>query len=239
MKNKKILLLSLVIHVVFVAAFTQSTENDNTTDVLNAPQDTGRMLLREIVVDTFDDPTIWQVQMPIDKGIVHSQRILGGSKKKKPIRVKEQINNYNPADNYVYGVRIEYFSRNNTQIALRAVRPRYIPGIVKKISVWVSGRGKDHKISIVLRDMQGNVKKLPLGSLGFTGWKKLETSVPIELDQVDVNDAGYGLYIVGFVIDARFEDTVGRYYIYFDNIRAITDVLEEAIRDEDDITDGW
>ncbi len=235
---KKILLLFMVQLVAF-SVFAQSTENDNTTDTLNAPQNTGRMLLREILVDTFDDPTLWQVQMPIDKGVVHSQRMFGGSKQKPPIRVQEQINNYNPADNYVYGVRVEYFSRNNTQIALKSVRPRYVPGIVKKISVWVSGRDKGHELHIVLRDMAGNVKKLPLGSLGYTGWKKLETSIPIELDQVDVNDAGYGLYIIGFVVDTKFEDTVGRYYIYFDNIRAVTDVLEDAIRDEDDIADGW
>lgn len=239
MKHRKILFLSIFVHMIFVSAFAQSTENDNTTDVLNAPQNTGRMLLREILVDTFDDPTGWQVQMPIDKGIAYAKRIFGGSKKKTPIRVAEQINNYSPSDNYVYGVRVEYFSRNTTQIAIQAIRPKYVTGIVKKISVWVSGRGKGHELSIILRDMQGNIKKLPLGILNFTGWKKLETSIPIDVYQVDINDAGYGLYIIGFVIDTKFEDTVGRYYIYFDNVRAITDVLEEAIKEEDDITDGW
>lgn len=239
---KKILSALLVLFVVAgsVASFAQATANDNTTTTQNAPADTGRQILREISVDSFDDPTLWRVEVPIDRGIAGTQRIYGGTKEKAPLRVAEQINDYNPVDNYVYGVRVDYFSRSsNTQIALKAVRPIYVPGVVKKLSVWVSGRGKNHQLSIIVRDMKGEVKTLPLGNLAYTGWKKLETSVPIEIPQDDINGALFGLYVLGFVIDANFEDTVGRYYIYFDDIRAVTDVLDETLRPEDDIQDGW
>ncbi len=243
MRNKTMRNLFIVVYVVVVfpmVVFSQDTANDNTTGQNVNNVDTGRQLLREIVIDTFDDPTRWEAEMAIDRGVITSRRQFGGSKEKTPVRTEEQINGFNPTDNYIYGIRVDYFSRNNTNIYLRAVRPIYVPGIVKNISVWVAGRGKDHNLIVVLQDMKGNLKRFPLGKLNYRGWKKLEINIPVEVDQEGVQGVVNGLYIKGFIIDTNFVDTVGRYYVYFDDIRAISDVIDEVYSaGGDDPSDGW
>jgi hypothetical protein len=34
-------------------------------------------------------------------------------------------------------------------------------------------------------------------------------------------------------------EAFGSYYIYFDDLRAVTDLFAENNRDADDMTDGW
>jgi hypothetical protein len=34
-------------------------------------------------------------------------------------------------------------------------------------------------------------------------------------------------------------DSFGTYYVYFDDLRAVTDLFGESKRDADDMSDGW
>jgi hypothetical protein len=34
-------------------------------------------------------------------------------------------------------------------------------------------------------------------------------------------------------------ESYGTYYVYFDGLRAVTDLFAETYRDLDDMTDGW
>ena len=135
--------------------------------------------------------------------------------------------------------------------------PIRIPGISRKISVWVSGRGKNHTLYVAVRDMLGKQYRLPMGKLNFTGWKKMEALVPSDnseriIVQQDVLRATTyrprGLVFEGFVVEFDAFEASGTFYIYFDNFEAETDVfLEEEdyiriqtpIEDRNDPLDDW
>lgn len=238
----KKLFVFLMVVVTVMMIYAQSTELDNTTDTDSVYTDTGRLLLREISVTTLDDPTVWDVNVPFDKGFPTIRRFVGSPLDKAPLRVEEQINEYNPADDYVLGVKVEFYGRDYTYINIDAKKPFYVPGIVKTLSIWVSGRSKQHRLSVHVRDMTGHLFTLPLGLLNFEGWQKMEIAIPPNLIQENINGRLTGLYLEGFQIDTEFTDTVGSYYIYFDDVRAISDVIEEAIdysTGVDDISDAW
>jgi hypothetical protein len=48
-----------------------------------------------------------------------------------------------------------------------------------------------------------------------------------------------GIRIVGFRIDCDPIEAYGSYYVYFDDLRAVTDLFAENNRDPDDMADGW
>ena len=48
-----------------------------------------------------------------------------------------------------------------------------------------------------------------------------------------------GITIRGFNILCDLDETYGSYYIYMDDLRAVTDLFAEESRDEDDILDSW
>ena len=48
-----------------------------------------------------------------------------------------------------------------------------------------------------------------------------------------------GLSIDGFNVKCNIDETYGRYYIYFDDVRAVTDLFAEESRDTDDMMDAW
>ena len=48
-----------------------------------------------------------------------------------------------------------------------------------------------------------------------------------------------GIMIEGFNIQCEIDETYGTYYIYFDDLRAVTDLFAEENRDIDDMNDSW
>jgi hypothetical protein len=48
-----------------------------------------------------------------------------------------------------------------------------------------------------------------------------------------------GIRITGFEVDCDPMDAFGTYYIYFDDLRAVTDLFGESKRDMDDMSDDW
>ena len=48
-----------------------------------------------------------------------------------------------------------------------------------------------------------------------------------------------GLKIVGFRVECDPEEAYGHYYIYFDDLRVVSDLYEVDMRDKDDMFDNW
>ena len=48
-----------------------------------------------------------------------------------------------------------------------------------------------------------------------------------------------GLRIVGFRVDCNPMEARGAYYVYFDDLRAVTDLYDIENRDPDDMDDAW
>ncbi|HPX26687.1 MAG TPA: flagellar filament outer layer protein FlaA, partial [Treponemataceae bacterium] len=47
------------------------------------------------------------------------------------------------------------------------------------------------------------------------------------------------LKVIGFRVDCDPELARGSYYLYFDDLRAVTDLYAMENRDEDDMDDNW
>ena len=111
---------------------------------------------------------------------------------------------------------------------------------MKTLSLWVVGRNTNHQLSIVLEDYFGNVNVLPLGRLNFSGWKQMTVAVPPSLRQRDSHyTVETGIRVLGLVIDTDINEAYGTFYVYFDDLRAITDLFAEESRDPDDMVDNW
>ena len=85
-----------------------------------------------------------------------------------------------------------------------------------------------------------------LGSLAFSGWKKLTVAIPPSPDgkRGIVQQSAYfgdrpGLRIVGFRVDCDPEVAMGQYYLYLDDLRVVADLYAMENRDLDDLSDNW
>ena len=199
--------------------------------------------LREVSVEKFERDGAWNVHISPDAGVI-SARLFEGSPAAKEVLEEDKENE--DLDTHVLGVKVQFFRRGVNSIYITAVRPLPIEGTTKTISVWVAGRNANHDMYVLVQDYFGHNYELYLGSLGFSGWKQMTVAVPPSPDGEHgiVQSSPYygdkpGLRIVGFRIDCNPMLARGTYYIYFDDLRAVTDLFELQNRDEDDMPDNW
>jgi hypothetical protein len=212
--------------------------------------DTAQQKLKEVSVDKFEAAGFWDAKISSDQGII-SNRLFEGrpaAAAAEPIADPRYVGQ-DPkiVDKYVLGVRTEFYTRGYNEIFITAKRPVPIEGIAKTISVWTVGRNYNHTLYVELKDFFGNNFELPMGKLNFQGWKKLSVAIPPQnpdgrtgIVQRNFHYASHmGLKIVGFRIQCDPEEAFGIYYIYFDELRAMTDLFAEDMRDADDMSDNW
>jgi hypothetical protein len=122
-----------------------------------------------------------------------------------------------------------------------------LPGRVQYLDMWVWGSNLNYTIEVYFRDYQGMIRSVNLGSIAYEGWKNLRVQIPsnfLQTKKVLPNLAP--LRFIKFRIwtspteivdqlDPRFPGNPldpknpGKYtgvFIYFDNIRILTDVFE-------------
>lgn len=201
--------------------------------------DTAQQNLQEISIDRFEDPGFWIPSVAADVGLIMHRRVAGSPADKEPIPAEVEAG-IEPVDDFVIGVRTDFYRRQAATVSLRPVRPIAVPGIVKTLSVWVVGRNFNHELDIVIEDYFGNVNILPMGRLNFSGWKRMSVAVPPTIVQRNPHyNTETGIRIRGFVIRTSIPETYGTYYVYFDDLRAVTDLFGEEGRDPDDMIDNW
>jgi hypothetical protein len=234
---KRVLILTILILTPALLFAQQSDVNDIDPESLG--QDTAQQSLQEVSISKFEDPGFWRVYMPIDQGVVEARRFEGSPADKEPLPEEEALGIATP-DDYVYGVKASFFRRGNAEIYVQPSRPLEVPGITKTISMWVVGRNFNHRLHVVLADYFGNVNVLDMGLLNFSGWKRLTVAIPPTLVQRDYHYIDrMGVQIMGFIIKPALMETYGTYYVYFDDLRAFTDLFAEEGRDPDDMIDSW
>ncbi len=233
--RRSILFLLIVTIFAVPMGFTQETDVD--PEALGV--DTAQQNLQQISVSRFEDPGFWLSSIPADRGLVMHRRLAGGPADKEPLEGEEEVD-ADATDENVIGVKANFYRRGDVSVSLRPTRPLAIPGIVKTLSMWVVGRNFNHQLSIVLEDYHGNVNVLPMGRLNFSGWKQLTVAIPPTLEQRNPHyNTETGIKVLGFVIDAAIDEAFGTYYVYFDDLRATTDLFAEVSRDPDDMVDNW
>lgn len=199
--------------------------------------------LREVSLDKFEREGSWSAHISPDNGVSAARLFEGSPAMKEPL---EGDKNADTSDTQVLGVKVEFFHRGVNSFFITSQRPVPIEGVTKTISMWVCGRNQSHDLYIMVQDYFGRSYELYMGNLGFSGWKKLTAVVPPSPDNEHgiVQSSVYygdrpGLRIVGFRVDCNPLLARGAYYLYFDDLRAVTDLYDMENRDEDDMIDNW
>lgn len=227
--------------VVFAQEKEPAAESLATPDPTVIGNDSAKQSLKEVSVDRFELEGSWNASISPDYGVISSRLFDGSPMAKEPLAGEEGI-----PDTNVLGVKVEFFRRGVNSFYIRSARPIPIEGVTKTISVWAAGRNMDHSLYVLVQDYNGNNFELYVGSLGFSGWKKMTVAVPPTPDgehgiiqSSPYNGVKPGLRIVGFRVDCDPVLARGTYYLYLDDLRAVTDLYDIENRDEDDMNDDW
>jgi len=202
-------------------------------------KDQAQQLLKEVSVSKFEDAAFWSVGMPLDMGVAIAKRLQGSPSGKQPIPDEASLG-IKEEDKYVLGVKVSFFHRGAAFFVVRPENPIPVEGIVKTLSVWVVGRNFNHTLRVLFTDYRGEEQSLTVGTLNFVGWKKLTVAIPPSILQSEFHFFNRsGIRITGLEIETDPLDSYGSYYVYFDDMRAVTDLFGESKRDTDDMSDGW
>lgn len=224
--------------------FAQQSNEVGGTDPNQIGIDSAQQKLKEVSVEKFEREGFWWSTMSSDDGYVTTRLFEGGPSGKEPVADEQDLD---VPDRYVLGSKVEFLHRGHTSFFLRPMRPIPIEGISKSLSVWVAGRNFNHEVYILLEDFFGRYFELYMGKLNFQGWKKLTVAVPPQAQdgKNGIVQRNYhynnqmGIKIAGFRIDVDPAEATGRYYVYLDDLRAVTDLFAEEDRDPDDMVDTW
>ena len=166
-------------------------------------------------------------------------------RKAREIFLKNEIDKKVPevyARDKVLGVKVEFIARGYNWFSIKPIKPIVIEGRCQSISVWVAGRSYKHVLKMIVLDLFNSPRILYVGKLNFTGWKELTAYIPGNniIKQWDHHYVDKeGIKFNGFLIECDPQETFGTYYIYFDELRAVTDLFNESTRDDDDMRDDW
>ena len=231
---KKAAMISFLAVLIPAALFAQETEGILAERI---GKDQAQQELVEISVAKFEDASFWGHSMPLDMGIASLRRFEGAPAAKKPIEAEKSLN---LPDRYVLGGKVVFFKRAANEAFFFPVRPLPIEGVTKTLSVWVVGRNYNHVLKAVIADYFNQRREITFGKLNFMGWKQLTAAVPPRIVQDEYHFANQrGIKLLGFKIEFDMMESYGSYYVYFDDLRATTDLFAESYRDKDDMPDGW
>ena len=209
----------------------------------NVGADSALSSLREVSIDKFEREGSWNVHISADDGVIAGRLFEGNPALKEPLPEDEGKED---EDTQVMGIRVDFFRRGKNSFTIKSGRPLAIEGTTKTVSVWVCGRNQDHDMWLLVQDYFGRNFELYMGSLGFSGWKKLTCVIPPSPDGEHgiVQSSAYygdkpGLKILGFRVDCNPMQARGTYYMYMDDLRAVTDLYDMENHDEDDMSDNW
>jgi len=112
-----------------------------------------------------------------------------------------------------------------------------IPGRVRNIDMWVWGSNLRYYIEIYVRDYQGVIHPIRLGDISYVGWRNLNVNMPTHIAQSRrIIPAFAGLKFVKFRIWTQPVEKVNNFYIYFKQLKILTDVFE-SLFDGNDLAD--
>jgi len=204
---------------------------------------TAQQYLRDITISKFEDASFWFTSMPKDQGYIAWRQLPGRPAERESLdedRLEAEQQLGIPPGNQVLGVKVDFYKRGMNQFHIYPMRPLPIEGICKTVSVWVVGRNFNHTLKMLISDYFGRIQEITVGKLNFTGWKKMTVAIPPSITQTDYHYADRnGIKFLGFRVDCDLLESRGRYYIYFDDLSAVTDLFLEKAMDQDDMADIW
>ena len=113
----------------------------------------------------------------------------------------------------------------------------HIPGRVRTLDMWVWGSNLRYYIEVFVRDYRGVVHTLRLGDIAFNGWRNLQVAIPSNIAQSRRTLPAYaGLSFVKFRIWTQPVERVDNFYIYFKQLKVLTDMFDPLF-DGNDLAD--
>jgi hypothetical protein len=112
-----------------------------------------------------------------------------------------------------------------------------IPGRVHNLDVWVWGSNFRFYIEVFVRDHVGVVHTLRLGDINYVGWRNLRVNIPNTIRQSRRTLPSHaGLSFVKFRIWTQPVERVDNFFIYFKQLKVLTDTFE-TLFDGNDLAD--
>jgi len=205
--------------------------------------DSAQQQLVDITVSQFEEPGYWKAAMAGDMGVITLMRKVGEPDGKIELdkeRLDAEASVKSPKGQYALGLKVKFYQRALTTFSITSVRPLPIQGKCKTISVWAVGRNFNHRLKILIEDYFGKRHELTMSKLNFLGWKKLTVAVPSSITQADYHHTNaIGIKFVGFRVYCDLVEATGTFFLYLDDLSAVTDLFEESKKDIDDMSDDW
>jgi len=240
---RKFLAIALVLCISGVV-YAQQEREIGSPDPQRLGIETAQQLIKEVSVDKFEQDGFWMSTMSPDNGYTTTRLFRGSPAGKQPIPDEEGMD---IQDIHVLGTRVDYLRRGYHDFTIYPSRPIPIEGITKTVSVWVAGRNFNHSLYLLIQDFYGRNYQFYMGRLNFIGWQKMTVAIPPApedgmsgvVQRSSHHQGNFGIKIMGFRVEVDPMQARGSYYIYFDDLRAETDLFSEHHRDPDDMVDGW
>jgi len=109
-----------------------------------------------------------------------------------------------------------------------------LPGRVSTIDAWVWGSNHNFYMEAYIRDFNGVIHSLYMGDLAYVGWRNLKVQIPNHIRQSKRLLPHYaGLTFVKFRIWTMPRERVDNFYVYFNQVKVLTDTFESMFDGDD------
>lgn len=107
--------------------------------------------------------------------------------------------------------------------AIMPLLMKSLKGVVQRFDLWVWGAGYAYDLEILVRDCNGRIHTLPVGTLNYHGWRNLAVTVPTNIQQRSryLSQLKY-MSFVAFRIRTQPTENVDDFYVFFDEFKALT-----------------
>jgi len=101
-------------------------------------------------------------------------------------------------------------------------------GKIQRVDMWIWGANFNYNVDMVLVDFKGAEHRLAVGNIKHIGWKNFLINIPHTIPQsIDYIPSLKTLALQKFIIWTEPTENIKGAYIYFDQIKYVTDVFAE------------
>jgi hypothetical protein len=113
-------------------------------------------------------------------------------------------------------------------------KPLDLPGRILYLDLWVWGSNLRYYLDVHLEDYRGIDHVVRMGDLNFLGWRNLRAGIPGGIMQnANTVPRFRNLRLTKFTLWTRPEERVDDFYVYFDQIKVLTDLYETRYDGDD------